>query len=205
MEAGDMSQIGIVGAGTMGSRIAFRCAIPGKDVNLFDISSQVLEKAMKLNQKWLEERVNDCRLTAEQAQDVFCRLHPCDSLGECLAGVELVTETVPENLELKRQVFADFEEIDRAWMLESRTPSGPFGMMDRVGLDVVRDIEMQYYQESGDESDKPPRLLEDLIAQGRLGMKSGRGFYTYPNPAYEQPGWLQKEPPWIKIPREGNE
>ena len=56
--------------------------------------------------------------------------------------------------------------------------------------------ETQYYLDSRDERDKPPQLLENLIAQGRLGVKSGRGFYTYPNPEYERPGWLQKQPPW---------
>jgi 3-hydroxybutyryl-CoA dehydrogenase len=70
------------------------------------------------------------------------------------------------------------------------TPAGPFGLMDRVGLDVVRDIEMVYYGESGDQRDAPPRLLLEKIERGELGVKTGRGFYTYPNPSYMEPGWL---------------
>lgn len=64
-------------------------------------------------------------------------------------------------------------------------------MMDRVGLDVVLDIERVYYEESGDEADKPPRLLLDKVERGELGVKSGKGFYSYPDPAYQDPSWLR--------------
>jgi len=50
------------------------------------------------------------------------------------------------------------------------------------GRDVVRDIEEQYYLDSGEERDWPPKLLDDMIGQGKLGVKSGKGFYTYPDP-----------------------
>jgi 3-hydroxybutyryl-CoA dehydrogenase len=83
------------------------------------------------------------------------------------------------------------EDIDRAWMLDWGTPIGPCGLMDEIGLDVVRDIEMVYYQESRDPSDKPPKMLLDMIEQGKLGRKSGEGFYDYPDPAFERPGWLK--------------
>ena len=56
---------------------------------------------------------------------------------------------------------------------------------------MVRDIEMVYYEESGDPRDLPPRVLLDRIEKGELGVKSGKGFYTYPNPWYMEPGWLQ--------------
>ena len=42
------------------------------------------------------------------------------------------------------------EDIDRGWMLDWHTPIGPCGLMDVVGLDVVRDIEVIYYNASGD-------------------------------------------------------
>ena len=51
--------------------------------------------------------------------------------------------------------------------------------MDGVGLDVVRDIEMVYYRESGAQSDAPPKLILDKIAKGELGVKTGKGFYEY--------------------------
>ncbi len=88
---------------------------------------------------------------------------------------------------------ASFEDVDRAWMSLYGTDMGPFGLMDRVGLDVVRDIELVYYGESGDPSDKPPGVLLDKISKGELGVKTGKGFYTYPNPDYRVPGWLHRE------------
>jgi 3-hydroxybutyryl-CoA dehydrogenase len=63
--------------------------------------------------------------------------------------------------------------------------------MDRVGLDVVRDIEMVYYEESRAERDAPPMMLRDMIERGELGFKTGKGFYKYPNPAYLEPGFLK--------------
>jgi 3-hydroxybutyryl-CoA dehydrogenase len=96
-----------------------------------------------------------------------------------------------ECLHLVDQGVARFEDVDRAWMTLYDTPYGPFGMMDRVGLDVVRDIEMVYYEESGMERDAPPKMLLEMIERGELGLKTGKGFYTYPDPAYLEPGFLK--------------
>jgi 3-hydroxybutyryl-CoA dehydrogenase len=96
-----------------------------------------------------------------------------------------------ECLHLVDDGVASHEDVDRAWMVLLGTPAGPFGLMDMVGLDVVQDIEMVYYGESGDESDVPPKLLLDKIERGELGMKTGKGFYTYPNPAFQDPAWLK--------------
>jgi 3-hydroxybutyryl-CoA dehydrogenase len=96
-----------------------------------------------------------------------------------------------ECLHLVDEGAANFEDVDRAWMCLYVMEIGPFGMMDMVGLDVVRDIEMVYFDESGDERDRPPRLLLERIERGELGVKTGRGFYEYPNPAYKDPAWLR--------------
>ena len=87
---------------------------------------------------------------------------------------------------------ASVEDIDRAWMVKfgsERLP--PFAQMDRIGLDVIGDIERHYADESGDPGDLPPPLLTEKVARGELGVKSGRGFYDYPNPAYAQPDFLK--------------
>ncbi len=96
-----------------------------------------------------------------------------------------------ECLRVVAEGVASHEDIDRTWMILLDRPIGPFGMMDRVGLDVVRDIEMVYHHESGDESDAPPRFLSDKIERGELGIKTGKGFYIYPNPAFQNPSWLR--------------
>lgn len=96
-----------------------------------------------------------------------------------------------ESLYMWAQGFVDFRDIDRGWMVFSGTPWGPFGLMDTVGLDVIWDIEMIYYNESGDPKDHPPQALKDLIDAGHLGVKSGRGFYSYPDPEFSQDDFLK--------------
>ena len=49
--------------------------------------------------------------------------------------------------------------------------------MDLIGLETICNIENSYYVASGDERDKPPARLKELIDAGCLGMKSGSGFY----------------------------
>ena len=74
--------------------------------------------------------------------------------------------------------FVDPAEFDRGWMIEWNTNIGPFKLMDLIGLETIYNIENSYYAASGDERDKPPAKLKELIDAGCLGMKSGSGFYT---------------------------
>lgn len=87
--------------------------------------------------------------------------------------------------------YADPHDIDRAWMLTFGTPYGPFGLMDQIGLKTILKIEETYYAASDDESDRPPAMLQAMIEDGRTGLASGRGFYTYPDPAFEKPEFLK--------------
>lgn len=75
--------------------------------------------------------------------------------------------------------YADKEAVDKAWKIFTGMSKGPFGLMDEVGLDVVYDIEMMYYKESGDSRDQPPQTLKEMVDRGDLGVKSGKGFYQY--------------------------
>jgi enoyl-CoA hydratase/3-hydroxyacyl-CoA dehydrogenase len=58
---------------------------------------------------------------------------------------------------------------------------GPFARADQVGLDVILEA-LEQRVADGDESFEPPTLLRRLVSQGRLGVKSGQGFYPYPRP-----------------------
>jgi 3-hydroxybutyryl-CoA dehydrogenase len=98
------------------------------------------------------------------------------------------------SLHLVDKGYASFEDVDRAFMIGIPAPFGPFMGMDTVGLDVILAIEEQWYRESGDESDKPPKILVEKVKKGELGVKTGKGFYQYPNPSFKRPGWLKREP-----------
>lgn len=95
-----------------------------------------------------------------------------------------------ESLMLWAEGYGDFTEIDRSWMLQFGTDLGPFAMMDAVGLDVVYDIEMAYYQESKKIEDKPPEALRQMIDKNELGLKTNKGFYNWNDPEFLKPGFL---------------
>jgi len=75
--------------------------------------------------------------------------------------------------------YADLEEVDKAWRIFTGMGIGPFQFMDQIGLDVIYDIEMSYYKNSGLEDDIPPQALKDLVDNGNLGQKTKKGFYSY--------------------------
>ncbi len=80
---------------------------------------------------------------------------------------------------------ATVEDIDRAWMGVMRTPIGPFGIMDQVGLTTVYTITNYWAQKTGDpQSLANAEFLKKYIDEGRLGVKSSRGFYDYPHPSF---------------------
>ena len=81
--------------------------------------------------------------------------------------------------------FADLETVDKAWEIFCKffikNKFGPFQFMDRIGLDVVYDIETSYFKNSNNPDDKPPDALNKMVERGNLGVKSGKGFYRYEN------------------------
>ncbi|RDG39385.1 3-hydroxyacyl-CoA dehydrogenase family protein [Streptomyces corynorhini] len=75
--------------------------------------------------------------------------------------------------------YATMDDIDAAMRLGGGYPMGPFELLDVVGLDVSLAIERGLHQEFRDPSLAPAPLLEQLVAAGCLGRKSGRGFREY--------------------------
>lgn len=299
MNTEPLDKVCIVGAGFMGAQIGLQCAARGCTVWLVDTREDSLQRATRLHSQELDSWLGKERITPGERQAILSRIHTSTKLQAGVSDAGLVIESVPEQLEVKRAVFAEadelcpehtilatnssslrvsaieratrrpdkvlnmhfyppvwqrtlvelmrgtatsdqtieravqfahaigltplmvrkestgfifnrvwraikkeclhlvdegvasHEDVDRAWMIANNAPVGPFGLMDMVGLDVVRDVEMVYYGESGDESDAPPRLLLEKIEKGELGVKTGRGFYSYPSPAYQHPSWLK--------------
>ncbi len=74
---------------------------------------------------------------------------------------------------------ASIEDIDTAMELGYGHPMGPFKLADLVGLDVRLAIAEYLYRETGSERFRPPETLKRLVAEGKLGKKTGAGFYTW--------------------------
>src|SRR5690606_17976063 len=84
-----------------------------------------------------------------------------------------------EAMRMVEEGVASAADIDRALELGYRHPMGPLRLTDLVGLDVRLDIARYLHEKLGAEHYRPPRILEDMVARGHLGKKTGRGFYDW--------------------------
>jgi 3-hydroxybutyryl-CoA dehydrogenase len=82
-----------------------------------------------------------------------------------------------EALEVVAEGVSTPAEVDEMYRINTGSAAGPFRMMDQVGLDVVLDIEEHYCAEHPEYPEGPRKLLRSYLEQGRLGVKSGAGFY----------------------------
>jgi len=279
-------RIGIVGAGTMGRGIARVAAAAGFEVRLHDLSDEALGAALEAIRAGLDREVERGRASRGETEAVLGRIAAIAELAEAVTGADLVIESVPESLDLKRKVFrelnraaprdallasntsslsiagiaeaterpervvglhffnpvqrmallevvrgertsdetlreavafgrrlgkepivvrdapgfatsrlglvlgleamrmveqgvASAEEIDKAMTLGYGHPVGPLRLTDLVGLDVRLAIAEHLHRELGGSAFEPPGILRRMVAEGRLGRKSGRGFYEW--------------------------
>ncbi|MBW1783398.1 MAG: 3-hydroxyacyl-CoA dehydrogenase family protein [Deltaproteobacteria bacterium] len=294
-----ITKVAVIGSGVLGTQIAVQSAHFGYDVSVYDSDPASFERAHQDLKSVLRKAVGQPLFTPVQWEEEAQKVSLCSDLTEALSEADLVIEAVPEDIEIKRNVFAkmdslaprrailatnsssipiskiesattrpekclnmhfyfpalgttmvdvmggtrttpdtfnagkawvrsigcipltvkkeilgfcfnrvwraikretlymwakgfvDFRDIDRAWMIFTGMSQGPFGLMDNVGLDVVYNIEMVYYNESKDSKDHPPQVLKDMVDRNELGRKTGKGFYTYPDPEYERPDFLK--------------
>jgi 3-hydroxybutyryl-CoA dehydrogenase len=84
-----------------------------------------------------------------------------------------------EAMRMLEQGVASAEDIDKAMTLGYRHPMGPLRLTDLVGLDVRLAIAEHLHRELESEAFRPPRILLDMVKEGRLGKKSGRGFFDW--------------------------
>ncbi len=86
---------------------------------------------------------------------------------------------------------ASIEDIDRAWMGVMHTLVGPFGIMDSIGIDTVWKV-TDYWAKivKNPQQTKNAAFMKAYVDRGDLGEKTGKGFYTYPDPAYAKPGFV---------------
>jgi 3-hydroxybutyryl-CoA dehydrogenase len=82
-----------------------------------------------------------------------------------------------ESLSVVEEGVAKLEDVDRMWELFTAHQGAPFRLMDKVGLDVVLAIEEHYAAVRKDVPEGPRKLLRRYVEGGRLGVKSGQGFY----------------------------
>lgn len=88
---------------------------------------------------------------------------------------------------------SDVETIDKTWMVATGAPVGPFGILDVVGVTTAYNINKMAADATQDPTKlKVVELLKtEFIDKGKLGVATGEGFYTYPDPAYKNKDFLK--------------
>jgi 3-hydroxybutyryl-CoA dehydrogenase len=84
-----------------------------------------------------------------------------------------------EAVRLKQATGMSADDVDTCMTLGAGHPMGPLRLLDFVGLDVATAIGESLHADSGREADEVPAMVRALVAEGKLGRKSGRGFYSY--------------------------
>jgi 3-hydroxybutyryl-CoA dehydrogenase len=91
-----------------------------------------------------------------------------------------------EAMRMLEQGVASARDIDTAMELGYNHPMGPLKLTDHVGLDIRLNIAEYLYRELGSETFRPPELLRRMVQEGKLGKKTGAGFYDWTAPAEDR-------------------
>ncbi|MCL0099770.1 3-hydroxyacyl-CoA dehydrogenase family protein [Dehalococcoidia bacterium] len=124
--------------------------------------------------------------TSEETMDLTLKL------AEALGKKTVIVEDVPgftvnrvlvpllnQACVLLAEGAATKEDIDQAVRLGLRHPMGPFQLMDLIGLDVMLDVSESIFQRTSDPAFRPHPLLRKMVQAGRLGRKTGAGWYDH--------------------------
>ncbi len=296
----EIKNVLIVGTGTLGSQIGFQCAMHGFRTTMYDTQADALEGCKQRHQRIGEKVKAQIGKTNDEVAATHANLSYTTDLATAASDCDLVSESVPEDPELKRQVFAQLhevcpghtifttnsstllpseiadgtgrperflalhfanqiwvnnigevmkhpgtdpevfervltfaaeigmvpirlekewsgyvlnamlvplltaaqslvsngiatpEDVDRTWMISTKTPAGPFATIDVIGLQTAYAIGDLLATKTGDPQFRKNAdyLKENYLDQGKLGVNSGEGFYTYPDPAFLQEDFL---------------
>jgi 3-hydroxybutyryl-CoA dehydrogenase len=105
----------------------------------------------------------------------------------------LLVPLLSAGLDLLVRGVADVETIDKTWMVATGAPTGPFAILDVVGITTAYNINKMDAEKTGDSGKQKlvDYLKENFIDKGKLGVATGEGFYTYPNPSFKDPDFLK--------------
>jgi 3-hydroxybutyryl-CoA dehydrogenase len=107
----EVKTIAVIGAGTMGRGIAYAAALGGYNTILEDLSDSALTSAMAWIRAAFDEGVKRGKVDASTREAAIAHISTSSVVVEAIRDAELVIEAVPENLEIKRKLFAKFDEF----------------------------------------------------------------------------------------------
>lgn len=185
-------KVGVLGAGMMGSGIAYACAMSGLEVVLKDVSQEGADKGKAYSENLLKKRVSKGKSTKEKADEILNRIKATADAND-LAGCDLIIEAVFENRELKAKVTAEAEAVmDATGVFASNTSTLPItGLAEKssrpkqfVGLhffspaDRMPLVEIIIGKETSDETLARAFDFVKQIKKTPIVVNDSRGFYT---------------------------
>jgi 3-hydroxybutyryl-CoA dehydrogenase len=286
----DIKNVLILGSGTLGLRIGLQSAISGFNTIIYDINEKAFGPAKSTQEAILKNMMEKKLVTEEAAEAAIQRITFTTDTARAAANVDFVSESVVEDLDIKKKVWAQFaqlcpphsvfttntsylmpssfaeetgrpelfcafhfhdvftanvvdimphqrtaqwvvdllmemgkklnqtpvfvkkespgyifnsmlvaligaagalvtydiasiQDVDRSWMGNFKMPTGPFGILDAVGLETAWHITNSL---PDSKSQKFAALLKTYVDAGKLGVKTGEGFYKYPHPEFAQ-------------------
>jgi enoyl-CoA hydratase/3-hydroxyacyl-CoA dehydrogenase len=157
-----INRIAVLGSGIMGHGIAQVSAMAGYSVVLRDIEQSFLDKAMEKIKWSLNKLVEKEKLTQADADRIFARITPVIDLRQALSGADLLIEAVPEDMNVKKKVYAEVDSVSNSKMLyASNTSTLPITEMAALTNRPDRFIGLHFFN--------PPQLmpLVEVIPGGR--------------------------------------
>jgi 3-hydroxybutyryl-CoA dehydrogenase len=159
------------------SRIAEGLAHPERVVGLHFFNPVPVMKLLEIvrGERTSEKVIDTARALAASFGKTPIVVRDTPGFATSRLGVVLGLEAI----RMLEQRVASAEDIDRAMELGYNHPMGPLRLTDLVGLDVRLAIAEHLHATLGDDTYRPPALLRQLVSEGKLGKKTGRGFYSW--------------------------
>jgi 3-hydroxybutyryl-CoA dehydrogenase len=188
-----IQKIAVIGSGLMGSGIAQSFAAAGKTVHLYDVSKKALEKAQFKIDKSLSRFVKAGHLSEAEKSAALENIRHYTVLADAVNAAELVVEAVPENLDLKKAIFKELDELtEKGAILATNTselsvtaiaaatkrPDQVIGMHWFNPAPVMKLIEIVKGIDTSDQTIEAIRKLSVEIGKETVLVKDAQGFVT---------------------------
>jgi 3-hydroxybutyryl-CoA dehydrogenase len=160
------------------SEIAAATSRPEKVIGMHFFNPAVIMKLVEIirGNETSEETVERTRDFAQSLGKV-----PVVTFKEAPAGIvsRVLAALLNEAAAVYENGIAAPQDIDEAMKLGAGHPIGPLALLDLIGLDIHLAKMETLYRKLGDDRYKPPEIFRKMVADGKLGRKSGEGFYKY--------------------------
>lgn len=160
------------------SEIATATSRPDKVIGMHFFNPAVIMKLVEVirGEKTSEETVATAKKFVENLGKV-----PIATDKEAPAGIvsRVLASLLNEAAIVYAEGIASPQDVDEAMKLGAGLPMGPLALIDMIGLDIHLAKMETLYAKLKDERYKPPEIIKNMVAEGKLGKKTGEGFYKY--------------------------